>query len=202
MPETVFVSTQGDPDSESNQRGYQEVSRFHSTGLYIRIMFGILIQEGMNPMLDPHYIVGFVDGEGCFCISINKSSSRMPEVRLIFEIELREDDEPILREIREVLDRGNIYRLEYERYAKWQPHVKLKVSNFADISQKVIPFFQRYPLRAKKRFEFEKFCQAAAIIETKRHLSTEGIERIRYIKQRDSLDARDVLVQWGATEIS
>lgn len=170
--------------------------------LYIRIMFGILIQEGMNSMLNPNYVVGFVDGEGCFCISINKTNRRIPEVRLIFEIELREDDEDILREIQRVLGCGNIYHLAYERYAKWQPHSKLKVSNFADISQKVIPFFQMYPLRAKKRHEFERFCQVAAMIKSKQHLSKDGIDRIRAIKHRDSLDARDALVQWGATETS
>jgi hypothetical protein len=151
-------------------------------------------------MLNPHYISGFVDGEGCFSISFNKNGVRLPEVRLIFEIEVREDDEPILREIKEVLGCGNVYRLDYERYAKWRPHVKLKVSNFADISQKIIPFFQRYPLQAKKRHDFEKFCQAAELIKAKRHLTLEGIEEIRTIKQRDSLDALDAHVQWGATE--
>lgn len=167
-------------------------------------------------MLNPHYIVGFVDGEGCFSISFNKNGDRLPEVRLIFEIELREDDEPILREIQKVLNCGNIYRLEYARYAKWQPHVKLKVSNFPDISEKVIPFFQRYPLQAKKRLQFERFCQVAELIKTKQHLILEGVEQIRYIKQRDSLDALDAHVQprriksgsrlktsaWGALEIT
>jgi hypothetical protein len=142
-------------------------------------------------MLNPHYVVGFVDGEGCFCISLNKNGNRLPEVRLMFEIELREDDEPILREIQRVLDCGNIYRLEYKRYAKWRPHVKLKVSNFSDISQKIIPFFQRYPPQAKKRQQFEKFCLAAELIQTKQHLSANGIQQIRALKRRDSLGALD-----------
>lgn len=153
-------------------------------------------------MLNPHYIVGFVDGEGCFSISLNKNDDRLPEVRLIFEIELREDDEPILREIREVLNCGNIYRLNYERYAKWRPHVKLKVSNFTDISTKIIPFFQRYPLQAKKRRQFEQFCQVAELVKAKRHLTLEGIEQIRALKHRDSLDALETHVQWGAPEIT
>ena len=142
-------------------------------------------------MLNPNYVVGFVDGEGCFCISLNKNGNRLPEVRLIFEIELRGDDEAILREIQTVLGCGNIYRLEYERYAKWQPHVKLKVSNFPDISQKIIPFFQRYPLQAKKRLQFEKFCLAAGLIKRKQHLTPEGIEKIRALKHKDSLGALD-----------
>ena len=142
-------------------------------------------------MLNPNYIVGFVDGEGCFSITINKNGDRLPEVRLIFEIELREDDEPILREISKVLDCGNIYRLEYARYAKWRPHVKLKVSNFKDISTKVIPFFKRYPLQAKKRLQFDIFCQVAELIETKQHLTAEGVEKIQALRHKDSLGALD-----------
>lgn len=153
-------------------------------------------------MLNPHYIVGFVDGEGCFAITINKNGDRLPEVRLIFEIELREDDEPILHEIREVLGCGNIYRLEYARYANWRPHVKLKASNFAAISTKIIPFFQRYPLQAKKRLQFEKFCKVAEMIKRKEHLTPEGIAKIHALKHEDSRSALDAHATWGAPEIT
>lgn len=153
-------------------------------------------------MLNPHYIVGFVDGEGCFSITINRNNHRLPEVRLIFEIELREDDEPILREIQQVLGCGNIYRLEYARYAKWRPHVKLKVSNFVDISQKIIPFFKMYPLQAKKRDSFEKFCLAAELIKAKAHLTHEGIEQIKALRHRDSRSALDTHATWGAPKIT
>ena len=153
-------------------------------------------------MLNPNYVVGFVDGEGCFSISFNKNNGRLPEVRLMFEIELREDDEQIMHEIRKLLGCGNIYHLKYERYAKWRPHVKLKVSNFTDISSKVIPFFKKYPLQAKKRLQFDQFCQAAELIKAKRHLTPDGIVKIQNIKHEDSLDALDAHVQWGATEIT
>ena len=154
-------------------------------------------------MLNPNYIVGFVDGEGCFSVSLNKNNNRLPEVRLIFEIELREDDVSILKEIQKSLDCGNIYQLDYERYLKWRPHVKYKVSNFKDISTKVIPFFTRYPLQAKKRFQFEKFCFVAELIEHKEHLTPEGVMKIQnIIKHKDSLDALDTHVQWGTPEIT
>ncbi len=133
-------------------------------------------------MLNPHYVVGFVDGEGCFSISFNKNDGRLPEVRLMFEIELREDDEQILHEIQKLLGCGNIYHLKYERYAKWRPHVKLKVSNFNDISTKIIPFFKKYPPQAKKRLQFEQFCQAAELINSKQHLTPDGIVKIQTLK--------------------
>ncbi len=140
--------------------------------------------EGVNSILNPHYIVGFVDGEGCFSITFNKNGTNLPEVRLIFEIELREDDRPILERIQETLGCGRIYRLEYARYKKWRPHVKYKVSNFKDISEKVIPFFKRYPLQAKKLESFNKFCRVAEVIKAKEHLTETGIVRIREIRSR------------------
>lgn len=150
--------------------------------------------------LDPHYIVGFVDGEGCFSITSNSNRGRLPEIRLLFEIEVREDDEAILQQIRSVLQCGNIYKLTYERYQKWRPHVKYKVGNFHDISTKIIPFFTRYPLQAKKRFQFQKFCKVAEMIASKEHLTVKGVEQILQIRHRDSLDALDAHVQWGAIE--
>lgn len=153
-------------------------------------------------MLNPNYIVGFVDGEGCFCISMNRNGQRLPEVRLLFEIELREDDREVLEKIREVLGCGNIYQLNYARYEKWRPHVKYKVSNFNDIYTKIIPFFKKYPLQAKKFQSFETFCLVAEIIKVKGHLSQEGVGRIRSLKHKDSLDALDAHVQWGAPKIT
>ena len=152
--------------------------------------------------LNPDYIAGFVDGEGCFCVAFCKTNRPLCEVRLMFEIELRADDEPTLRRIQQTLDCGNIYRLEYARYAKWQSHVKLKVSNFEDIYTKVIPFFKANPLQAKKRFDFVKFCLIADMMKRKEHLTLEGVDRIREIKHKDSLDALDTHVQWGAAEIT
>ena len=150
----------------------------------------------MNHMsLNPNYIVGFVDGEGCFCITVNNGKKGKPEIRLLFEIEVREDDEDILRQIQETLGCGNIYRLEYARYEKWRPHVKYKVSNFQDISTKIIPFFTRYPLQAKKRFSFQKFCQVAKLMDKKEHLNLEGISKILKIKHMDSPDALDAHVR-------
>jgi hypothetical protein len=109
---------------------------------------------------------------------------------------------PILQEIQKSLNCGNIYRLEYNRYNKWRPRVKLKVSNFKDISTKVIPFFEQYPLQAKKRLQFKQFCQVAELIKHKHHLEPDGIEQIRALKRKDSLDALDAHVQWGASEIT
>ncbi len=165
----------------------------------------LLLKEGMNSKLNPYYLVGLVDGEGCFSITFNNhKSNRLVEVRLLFEIELREDDKEILERVKETLQCGNIYHLTYERYKKWKPHYKYKVSNLKDMTQKVIPFFRKYPLQAKKKYSFELFCKVAKLMLKKHHLTTIGIEEIRKLKDdliRDSLDAGNPHVQWGGTSI-
>lgn len=157
----------------------------------------------MNSKLNPNYIVGLVDGEGCFCVSLNKhKNSFLPEVRLLFEIELRADDKEILERVKETLGCGNIYYLNYERYKKWKPHYKYKVSNFVDISTKVIPFFRKYPLQAKKKKSFDLFCRVAKSMVDKHKFTTGDIEKIRFLREglrRDSPSARDAHAGWGGT---
>ena len=134
-------------------------------------------------MLNPHYVVGFVDGEGCFSVSIGRKRFQVPEVRLMFEIELREDDEPILKEIKKVFNCGAIHYLSYERYKKWKPHVKYKVGSFRDIKERIIPFFRKYPLQAKKQKQFELFCKVAEMITAKEHRTLEGIQKIALMRE-------------------
>ena len=135
--------------------------------------------------LSGDYIAGFVDGEGCFSISISrhKTAKTRLDPRLNFEIELRGDDREILEAIAVYLDCGKVYDLNYERYG-WAPHAKLKVSGMKDIFEKIIPFFHQYPLLGKKKYSFELFCQAGEIFREKKHLTYEGIEQLIAIRQR------------------
>jgi hypothetical protein len=133
--------------------------------------------------LDPNYVAGFVDGEGCFTIVISRHKQKKLglDARLHFEIELRADDEEILKRIRATLECGHIYYLDYSKYG-WAPHVEYKVSSIKDLRQKVIPFFKEHQLQAKKRHSFELFCQAAQIFARKEHLTLKGIEQLRLIR--------------------
>ena len=56
------------------------------------------------------------------------------------------------------------------------------VSKFLDIKEKVIPFFQSYPLQGVKSMDFLDFCNIAKIIEDKSHLTPEGLKKIKSLK--------------------
>src|SRR3989338_7748152 len=136
--------------------------------------------------LDPHYVVGFVDGEGCFCVSVSKHKTlrRRLEVRPEFAIEVRADDRAILERIQATLECGTIYDLSYDRYG-WRPHVKFKVSNISDLQQKIVPFFREHPLQAKKAQVFNVFETVVGMVATKQHLTYDGFQKI--VKLRDRM---------------
>ena len=146
----------------------------------------MLLNEGTKSTVHPQYVVGFVDGEGCFCVVISRHRTLKTrrEVRLIFEIEVREDDRPILKAIRRQLGCGTIYTLDYARYAQWRAHAKLKVSNLTDIVEKVIPFFERHPLKAKKRKSFAIFKRISMMMQRREHLTASGLRRIERLQKR------------------
>ncbi len=144
--------------------------------------------------LNPHYVAGFIDGEGCFAISIgfHKTLKNRSEIKLEFEIELRADDREILERIKEVLGCGNIYNLNYERYG-WHPHVKYKVQKLDDFKTKIIPFFKKYPLQAKKKKSFEIFCRAVNAFEKKEHLTIQGIQKFKKFQQQMRLTGKKTI---------
>ncbi|MDO8619410.1 MAG: LAGLIDADG family homing endonuclease [Candidatus Daviesbacteria bacterium] len=134
--------------------------------------------------MKPWYIVGFTDGEGSFSITISKHKTKRLglDARLMFEIELRGDDKPLLLEIQQYFKCGQIYDLNYDRYG-WKPHVKYAVKNLKDITRIIIPFFKKYQLKGKKAKDFQLFCQAADLFKDKKHLTKDGIEKLYSLRE-------------------
>ncbi|MFH1162346.1 MAG: LAGLIDADG family homing endonuclease [Candidatus Jorgensenbacteria bacterium] len=110
------------------------------------------------------YIAGFVDGEGCFALKFRRDVRHerkgKPEYfywDIEFVIGLKADDKDILERIRDTMGcgrLGNIDRRGLVRYA---------VNDVRDLVKKVIPFFEKYPLHAKKRHDFKLWSEAVTI---------------------------------------
>lgn len=166
--------------------------------------------------ITPENISGFVVADGCFYADsgYDKEYRLGYQVRLALSIELREDDREILEAIQTQLGCGRIYKLDFGRYKNykekgWRPHVKYRVGGFKQIRDKVIPFFKKYPLFGRKKKSFDIFCKIADMIDVKKHLTKDGLKQILALKHqlqainkkgnKDSLDARDALVQWERT---
>lgn len=150
-------------------------------------------------MLNPWYITGLVEGEGCFCVSISRHKTNKIglEVRPMFEIEMVIEDKPLLARIKEYFRCGRIYDLNYERYG-WRPHVKYAVKSQKEIEERIIPFFRKYSLVGKKRKDFAYFCKAFEIIKERKHLTKEGIAKLSRIRSKMNLRSR---LKWSSARV-
>jgi len=63
-----------------------------------------------------------------------------------------------------------------------EKYIQYRVTKLEDIEMKVIPFFLQYPLHSIKRLNFEDFCKIKEMVENKSHLTMEGLEKIKTIK--------------------
>ena len=74
----------------------------------------------------------------------------------------------------ELLVCGNVY--------KYREACDLIVTKLSDINNKIIPFFQKYPIIGTKSKDFDDFCKVANMMKEGKHLTVEGLDQIRKIK--------------------
>ena len=60
--------------------------------------------------------------------------------------------------------------------------IEYRVTKIADITQKVIPFFNKYSIVGVKALDFADFCRVSELMKKKAHLTLPGLEKIKKIK--------------------
>lgn len=140
--------------------------------------------------LDPWFITGFVDAEGCFSIRVRKSKSKKTlvpwNVEYIFSIHLHSRDLPLLKEIQAYF--GGIGRI-----TEGKNNCGYYVSSIEELTTVIIPHFIKYPLITQKLADFLLFKSVVNIINTKEHLTMKGLQEIVSIKASINLGLNDEL---------
>jgi len=128
---------------------------------------------------DPNWLVGFSEAEACFLVVISKSPKNKfgKRVMLRFTITQHARDVELLKNIITFLDCGVIQ-------SNLDSTKKVAVSKFSDITEKIIPFFDKYPLKGTKAKDYSDFKKVANLIENKIHLTQSGLDEIARIKAR------------------
>jgi len=118
-----------------------------------------------------HYVAGFVDGEGSFNVPIRRERDRtMPlRVGLSFNVSQIGFDLPEL--LREVFGCGTVR-------SRHDGVVYFEVTKPDDLSERVFPFFERFPLRGPKVEDLAVFIAITAQVQSGDHLSPAGLRRI------------------------
>ncbi len=120
------------------------------------------------------YISGYVDGEGCFSISIRprKTLKAGWEVRPSFSVGQNKDRKEILELMKNYFNCGAI------RANQGDNTLKFETRNIDEIISKIIPHFEKYPLLSSKFQDFEKFRNVCSLIKDDEHLKEKGILKI------------------------
>ena len=133
--------------------------------------------------LNPHYITGFVDGEGCFSLSIFRQDRSLTgwQVKPIFSISrapgslsAHNKDIKLLEAIQRTFKTGKIYKHGVDS-------MQYRVSSLKNL-QIITDHFDSYPLITNKKADYLLFKQAITIIKNKEHLSIEGLLKLVGIK--------------------
>lgn len=126
------------------------------------------------------YISGFVDGEGCFCVSFQPSKRHRFgwEVRPSFSVSQNADRAQVLDILLVNWKCGSI------RPDRSDKTVKFEIRKVDDLVQVVIPHFEAYPLLSSKAEDFLCFSQVCRLVKAKQHLELNGIREIVKLAMR------------------
>ncbi len=151
-----------DPRNDSGVRSLDEVSRPHKTPALI-------------PRLDlGSYISGFVDGEGCFCVSFHPSRRHRLgwEVRPSFSVSQNQERAEPLRILMELWNCGSV------RPDRSDKTLKFEIRNVKELVGIVLPHFRAYPMLSSKQSDFDRFARICEWVLAGRHHELEGIRQI------------------------
>lgn len=135
-----------------------------------------LVENTLIP--DPHWLAGFIEGDGCFNCQLKKGGNGRTLVVLRFMLSQHTRDIELMKSINEYFGGGSLNK------DGWGSVVNLTISKLSNICNIIIPCLTQYSLQGSKRSNFEAFSEIAKLMENNQHLTTEGLEKIIQIKSK------------------
>lgn len=130
--------------------------------------------------LEAQWIVGFVDGEGCFHISINKNDTMTLGFQVLpeFTVVQHEQDVKVLHALKAFFKCGVV---RVNRKDKTSTRMAYRVRSVRHLLDIISPFFLEHQLKTQKHVEFRKFRTVLLMMDKGKHLTREGFEEIQGI---------------------
>lgn len=124
--------------------------------------------------LDPYFVTGFTEGEGSFYVGIlpKNLDAVAWEVRPSFSLSQHKRNKSIVYRLKDYFGCGWI------RPSKKDDTLKYEVRSLEDLTSKILPHFERYPLEGDKSRDFDNFRKVVRLMATARHLTNDGLIEI------------------------
>lgn len=137
------------------------------------------------------WVVGFVDGEGCFSISFIKNPTTKSGYQTFPEFVVTQGESSLesLKMLKKFFGCGKIF--VNRRYDNHKENLyRYCVRSIKDLNEKIIPFFRKYHLKTDKKSDFEKFSKILKMMYVKEHLSETGHRVIKKMVSRMNRNKR------------
>jgi len=133
----------------------------------------------LSTYINPYWLAGFSSAEACFSIFYSRASYRKFGYQAVlgFRISQHLRDAQLMESLVQHFGCGGYYA-DYDRNIG-----QFIVSVFSDVTNKIIPFFQEYPIIGVKTLDFADFCKAAELMKKGHHLTESGLNEIKLIKE-------------------
>ncbi len=147
--------------------------------------------------LSPDWVVGFVDGEGCFHVEVNPHPEMSVGYQVLpeFVVVQHQRDIQVLYALKRFFGCGVVRKNNVDRYC-------LRIRKLSCL-ERVCEFFTKHPLKTKKNVDFIKFRRIVQWMKEGRHLTVEGLldmvdtalqmntqNREKLLRIREDLEAR------------
>lgn len=124
-----------------------------------------------------HYLTGFTDGEGSFSASLRKRKDHTMGWQIALTFNVSQRDKTVLVLLKRHLGCG---RLTQRRDGVWN----YTVHNVLAISDRIIPFFQKYKFLSSKSIRnFSLFRRIVKKVINHDHLTSEGLKEILILRE-------------------
>jgi hypothetical protein len=140
------------------------------------------------------YLAGYVDGEGCFSVSVNRNPSCRLGYQLVpeFHVSQNGDRAQVLELLRQRLGGCGYIKPNGKR----DRALVLVVRKRADLLERVIPFFERSPLLSSKQEDFEKFAIIVRRMALGHHRTASGFHELLRLGLSMNGQGRFRTVRW------
>ena len=136
------------------------------------------------------WVIGFVDGEGCFSIGFVHQPHRSGrrgyktgyQVSHEFAVTQGARSASCLRELVRFFGVGGV--VANRRHDNHKEHLfRYAVRRRTDLINTIIPFFEQHPMHSAKQGDFEKFARCLRMIETGVHRTHAGLADLAEITE-------------------
>ena len=144
-----------------------------------RILRDFTLSKRRQMLLDVNWIVGFVDGEGCFHVGINKNSNMKNENQVLCEFVVTQHTRnvSVLYAMKKSMQNIGTVRKNRNTF-------QFRVRKLSELYEVVLPFFEKHSLKTDKNIDFLGFRDAVHLMFRGEHLTPEGFEKIKTIQSR------------------